>query len=102
MTITILLIIALLNITLSIIVSNTAEGKDISSTTLFLVSFLFSPLVGLLLSIATPKTEVETTQETEYIEVDKKSSYNYPVIITSIIVLSIIGFFGYDIIKMLF
>lgn len=44
----------ILNTILSHLVAKTGEKKDVGYNTVFWVSFLFSPLIGLLLSIASP------------------------------------------------
>lgn len=44
----------ILNIILSHLVATTEEKKDIGYNTVFWTSFLFSPLIGLLLLIASP------------------------------------------------
>jgi len=49
-----IILFIILNIPLSHIVAKTSEKKDIGYNTTFWVSFLFSPLIGLLLSIASP------------------------------------------------
>lgn len=53
--ITLLIILGIiLNTILSHLVAKTGEKKDVGYNTVFWVSFLFSPLIGLLLSIASP------------------------------------------------
>jgi Na+-driven multidrug efflux pump len=53
--ITLLIILGIiLNTILSHLVATTGEKKDIGYNTVFWTSFLFSPLIGLLLSIASP------------------------------------------------
>ena len=47
----------ILNTFLSHVVAKTAEKKDVGYNTTFWCSVFFSPLVGLLLSIASPKNE---------------------------------------------
>jgi hypothetical protein len=61
---------------LSHIVAGTAREKKIGYSTTFWVSFLLSPLFGLLLSIASPvdtkvEKEVEKTEPEPYVYVEK-------------------------------
>jgi len=49
-----IILLVILNTFLSHLVATTAEKKDIGYNTVFWVSFLFSSLIGLLLSIASP------------------------------------------------
>jgi hypothetical protein len=51
-------IIALtLNIVLSHVIASTARNKEIGYGTAFIVSFVFSPIVGALVSIASPEVK---------------------------------------------
>jgi predicted permease len=51
-------IIALtLNIVLSHVIASTARNKEIGYGTAFFVSFFFSPIIGVLLSIASPEVK---------------------------------------------
>jgi hypothetical protein len=54
MTLVLIILLIILNIILSHLVATTGEKKDIGYNTVFWTSFLFSPLIGLLLSIASP------------------------------------------------
>jgi len=49
-----IILLVILNTFLSHLAATTAEKKDIGYNTVFWVSFLFSSLIGLLLSIASP------------------------------------------------
>lgn len=89
----------IINGVLSHIVAGTAKEKKIGYSTTFWVSFLLSPLFGLLLSIAspvdtTPKVEVKEEEEQEpceYVEKeeDKGAELIYKVFMAAFVVVSL-------------
>ncbi len=103
MLIIIIAIAIVANLIISDIVANIGKGKEIGYNTTFVVSFLLTPLIGLLLVIASKELTIEEKekikyQETEFVEakkyiIEKREDseeplpLNHPIVIISVILI---------------
>lgn len=60
----------------SLVASVNASHKKIGGAGAFFISFFFSPLIGLLVVIASPETEYTIKLKTKYQEDQKKAMIN--------------------------
>ncbi len=91
-TVVVLVVGLVVNGFLSHIVGETARRKEIGYDKAFFLSFLFSPFIGLLISMASPMKE-ESVIETKVIETKEEDSESYTPYVVALVLILIISFF---------
>jgi hypothetical protein len=72
----IIVVVLVINCILSLLVGNEGSKKEIGSTKAFLLSFLFSPIIGMLFVINSKELSLQVKKEDENIEYNKKEDEN--------------------------
>jgi len=92
--ITIIIIALVINTTAAHIIGNVAKDRKIGYNNAFLVSFILSPLLGILIVIASPRITAETaTTQTKEVQFSENGLSKDNLIVIGIGIVSVICLF---------